>query len=92
MVVTNITSSFPDNWNDLLQLDQPLDMDAFLQSDLLAARRSFELKRTIAEMTSGSISFIASMLLVGYILRSYESLSTTYHRLIFGLSAADIIS
>jgi hypothetical protein len=43
-------------------------------------------------MTSGSISFSASLLLVGYILRSYESLSTTYHRLIFGLSAADIIS
>ena len=43
-------------------------------------------------MTSGSISFIASMLLVTHILRSHEYLSTTYHRLIFGLSCADIIS
>jgi hypothetical protein len=91
-MVTNTTSSFPDNWKDLFLLDQPLDMDAFLQSDLLAARRSFEMKRTIANMTSGSISFIASILLVTHILRSHECLSTTYHRLIFGLSAADIIS
>jgi hypothetical protein len=43
-------------------------------------------------MTSGSISFIASILLVTHILRSHECLSSTYHRLIFGLSCADIIS
>jgi hypothetical protein len=32
------------------------------------------------------------MLLVVHILRSHECISTTYHRLIFGLSAVDIIS
>jgi uncharacterized membrane protein len=89
-MVTNI--SFPDDWEDLSLLDQPLDMDAFLQSDLFAARRSHYMKKSIGTMISGSISFIASMLLVVHILRSHECLSSTYHRLIFALSAADIIS
>jgi hypothetical protein len=89
-MASNTTSSFPDNWNDLLQWDQPLDMDGFLQSNLLADQRSFYMKASIANMVTGSISFIASTLLVTHILRSYECLSSTYHRLIFGLSAADI--
>jgi hypothetical protein len=91
-MATNTTSSFPDHWKDLLLLDQPLDMDAFKQSDLCAAERSLYMKYNIAYRTSGSISFIASMLLIIHILRSHECLSTTYHRLIFGLSVADIIS
>jgi hypothetical protein len=91
-MVTNNTSSFLKNWKDLLQSDQPLDMDAFLQSDLLAATRSHEMKVSIGNMISGSIPFIASMLLVTHILRSHECLSSTYHRLIFRLSVADIIS
>jgi hypothetical protein len=41
---------------------------------------------------SGPTSLIASTLLITHILRSHECLSTTYHRLIFGLSVADIIS
>jgi hypothetical protein len=91
-MVTNNTSSFPDDFWDLYAVWQPLDMDALLQSDLFAARRSFYMKESIGCMISGSISFIASMLLVTHILRSHECLSSTYHRLIFGLSAADIIS
>jgi hypothetical protein len=91
--MTNSSSFPPDNWNDLYLMDhQPLDMDAFLQSDFLVERRSFDIKLSIAFMISGSISFIASMLLVIHILRSHECLSSTYHRLIFGLSAGDIIS
>ena len=90
--IINRSSSIPDNWNELFLLNQPIDMDAFLQSDLFASWRSFEMKITIAQRTSGSISFIASMLLVTHILRSHEFLSSTYHRLIFGLSAGDIIS
>jgi hypothetical protein len=90
--ITNSSSSFPDNWNDILELDQPLDMDAFLHSDLLAARRNLYMKQDIAMMMSGSISFIFSMLLIIHILRSHEYLSTTYHRMVFGLSAADAIS
>jgi hypothetical protein len=88
-----MTTSFPDKRNDLFKSDQPLDMnDAFLQFDLFVARRNAYMKNSIANMVSGSISFIASMLLVVHILRSHECLSSTYHRLIFGLSTADIIS
>jgi hypothetical protein len=89
---TTDSSSFPDNWNDIYQLDQPIDMDAFLQSDLFAARRSYEMKLSIAYMVCAPISFMVSMMLVTHILRSHEYLSSTYHRLIFGLSAGDIIS
>jgi hypothetical protein len=86
------SSSYPDNWNDLYKSDQPLDMDAFLNSDLFAAKRNHEMQQSIPFMVSGLISFIASMLLIIHILRSHECLSTTYHRLIFGLSTTDIIS
>jgi hypothetical protein len=88
-----IDSSFPGDWADLFQqTDQPLDMDAFLKSDLLATRRSVHMVETIGFVVTGSISFIASMLLVIHILRSHDCLSTTYHRLVFGLSVADIIA
>jgi hypothetical protein len=90
-MVTN-TTSFPEKWNDLFLLDQPLDMDSFLQSDLLADKRNAFMKQSISAMVCGSISFIASMLPVVHILRSHECLSSTYHRLIFGLSTADIIA
>jgi hypothetical protein len=92
-MVTNSSSFLHDkNWNDLFLLDQQLDMDAFLQSNLLAAKFNAYMKVSIANMTTGSISFIASILLVTHILRSHECLCSTYHRLIFGLSVADIIS
>ncbi len=94
MINSTITTNFsiPDNWADLYQLDQPLDMEAFLKSDLLPLRRSVYMEESIGFMVTGSISFIASMLLVVHILRSHDCLSTTYHRLVFGLSAADIIA
>jgi hypothetical protein len=94
MINSTITTNFsiPDNWADLYQLDQPLDMEAFLKSDILAARRSVYMEESIGLMVTGSISFIASLLLVMHILRSHNCLSTTHHRLIFGLSAADIIA
>jgi hypothetical protein len=89
MVTKN--STIPDTWNELFQSDQPLNMGALLKSGLLAAESNANLKQSIAMMVSGPISIIASMLLVTHILRSYEGLSTTYHRLIFGLSVADIV-
>jgi hypothetical protein len=92
LVTNSSSSSFPDTWHDLFLLDQPLDMDAFLQSDVLAAKRNAIMKDCITFIAAGSISFIASMLLVVHILRSHECLSTTYHRLVFGLSVGDIIS
>jgi hypothetical protein len=95
MINSTITnnSSFPgDDWADLFQSDQPLNMDAFLESDLLAERRSDNMEEAIGYAVTGCISVIASMLLVIHILRSHDCLSTTYHRLVFGLSAADIIT
>jgi hypothetical protein len=40
--------------SDLFLSDQPLDMDAFLQSDLLAAKRNSDMKVFIDQMTPGS--------------------------------------
>ena len=40
----------------------------------------------------GSVSVVSSTFLTWYILRSHDGLSTTYHRLVFGLSVADIMS
>ena len=34
------TTTFPDSWYDLYKLDQPLDFEAFLNSDLLATTRN----------------------------------------------------
>ena len=64
----------------------------FLLSDELAAAKKGLKKGTILSHISGSISLIASTALVWHILRSYDGLSTTFHRLLFGLCIADIIS
>jgi hypothetical protein len=88
------TSTFPDSWDDLWKLDQPLlfDFEAFLTSDLIAARRNQISTIGVIRHTTGSVSTIASTCLVLHILRSHRGLSTTYHRLVFGLSIADIMS
>jgi hypothetical protein len=86
------TSTFPDSWGDLYRLDQPLDFEAFLNSDLLAARRNQINTLGVIRHTTGSVSTIASTCLIVHILRSHHGLSTTYHRLLFGLSIADIMS
>ena len=88
------TSTFPDSWDDLWKLDQPLlfDFEAFLTSDLIAARRNQISTIGVIRHTTGSVSTIASTCLVLHILRSHRGLSTTYHRLVFGLSVADIMS
>ena len=66
--------------------------DYFLLSDQLAALKEGVKKGAILSHISGSISFIASTTLVWYILRSHDGLSTTFHRLLFGLCIADIFS
>ena len=86
------TTTFPDSWHDLLNLDQPLDFEAFLNSDLLATRRNQIKTRGVIFHTLGSVSTIASTCLAVHILRSHHGLSTTYHRLMFGLCIADILS
>jgi len=90
-MTTTTVSSFPENWSNLFKIDQPLDMEAFQNSDLLAQQRKAYLKYSTATIVNGSISFIASLLLVLHILRSHDALSTTYHRLVFGLSICDIL-
>jgi hypothetical protein len=86
------TTTFPDSWDDLLNLDQPLDFEAFLNSDLLATRRNQIKTRGVIFHTLGSVSTIASTCLAVHILRSHHGLSTTYHRLVFGLCIGDIMS
>ena len=86
------TSTFPDSWDDLYKLDQPLDFEAFLNSGLLAARRNQINTRGIIRRTTGSVSTIASTCLILHILHSHHGLSTTYHRLVFGLCIGDTIS
>ncbi len=85
------TPSFPDNWLDLWKLEKPLDWEAFLKSELLKRERSNWETCTIIGRASASISILASALLIAHLLRSHQRLSTTYHRLMFGLSIADIV-
>jgi hypothetical protein len=87
------TTTFPDSWDDLWKSNQPLDFEAFLNSDLLAAKRNEIKTENIVYPTSGSVSTIASACLIVHILRSnHAGISTTYHRLVFGLSIGDILS
>jgi hypothetical protein len=40
---TTNTTTFPDSWYDLWKSDQPLDFEAFLNSDLVLAQRDKDL-------------------------------------------------
>jgi hypothetical protein len=84
-------STVPQTWDDLYKSDRPIDFQAFLQSDLLAGKRRIHLVVAIIRHVAGSISLIASTAIIWHILRSYDGLSTTYHRLVFGLCICDII-
>jgi hypothetical protein len=86
------TTTFPDSSDDLLKLEQPLDFEAFLNSDVLATKRNQINTRGIIFHATGSESTIASTCLILHILRSHHGLSTTYHRLVFGLCISDILS
>ena len=48
--------------------------------------------KSIAQTVSASLSLMASIAVVCMIFRSYARLSTTFHRLLLGLSIADIIA
>jgi hypothetical protein len=75
-----------------LESNEPLDFDEFLLSPSLAASRNEVKLRAILFHVFGSVSFIASSALAFHILRSHDCLSTTYHRLVMGLSIADMMS
>ena len=87
-----VTATLPASWFDLWELNQTLEFDTFLDSDLLASRRNEIKFRVISYVATGSVSFLASACLTFHILRSHDCLSTTYHRLVFGLSVADMVS
>jgi hypothetical protein len=89
---TTTHTTFPDSWYDLWKSNQPLDFEAFLDSDLLATRRNQVKTYAIIYHTTGSVSLNASTCLAVHILRSHHGLSTTYHRLLFGLCIGDIMS
>ena len=91
MNTTNTTTSTPQTWSDLFKSDQPIDFQAFLQSDLLAEARRKKKTVAIVRHMAGSISIIASAAIIWHILRSYDGLSTTYHRLVLSLCIADIV-
>ena len=85
---TTANTTFPDSWGDLWKSDQPLDFEAFLNSD----KRNQITTRGVIFHTLRSVSTIASTSLAVHILRSHHGLSTTYHRLVFGLCIGDTIS
>lgn len=68
------------------------DLQEFLKSDGFAKQKSVEAKVAIILMVAGSISFIASSAIIYHISRAHKGLSTTYHRLVFGLCIADMMS
>ena len=78
----NTTNSTTNTW----------DFEAFINSDVLATRRNQIKTYDIIVRTTGPVSTIASTVLLVHILRSNHGLSTTYHRLVFGLCIADILS
>ena len=68
------------------------DFEAFLNSNLPATIRNQIKTYAIIHRITGSVSTIASTCLIVHILRSHRGLSTTYHRLVFGLCIGDIMS
>jgi hypothetical protein len=66
------------------------DLNSDSSALLVAAFRNEIKTLDIIFRTTGSVSIISSTCLALHILRSHDGLSTTYHRLVFGLSVADI--
>jgi len=46
---------------------------------------------SITRSCSAIVSFLSSCLLIGIVLRSHKRLTTTYHRLLLGMSCADVL-
>ena len=67
------------------------DFEAYLKSDELASMYNSIKRGRVTWQVMGSLSAIASISIITHILRSHHGLSTTYHRLVFGLSVADVI-
>ena len=87
---TNHTD-LPQTWEQFITSDDPIDFEEFLKSDALVIKRQEGKNVLVARCVSGSLSVIASTAIIWHILRSRARLSTTYHRLVFGLCIGDII-
>jgi hypothetical protein len=72
--------------------DNTFDFNSWLQSDECAVVRHQTKTFSIIRHVSGTLSLVASIAFVCIILRSRIGLSTTLHRLLFGLCVADILS
>ena len=72
--------------------EDTFDFQAFLQSNELVELRDFAKGRDIIYSVTGSISVISSAAIICHILRTHKGLSSTYHRLVFGLCVGDLMS
>ena len=68
------------------------DFQAYLQSNELDELRNLQQKSGIIRTVSASISVIWSATTICHILRSHKGLSSTYHRLVFGLCVGDLMA
>ena len=82
---SDFTSPSGQNTTDIFPRDKTATL---IFPDKIAESRS----TSIAQMSTASISFISSIVIICMIQRSYTGLSSTFHRLLFGLSIADILS
>ena len=71
-------------------LEQTYSLES--ESDQLAKWHNFAKDRDIIYSVTGSISIISSAAIIWHILRSHKGLSSTYHRLVFGLCVGDLIT
>ena len=67
-----------------------LDFEEFIKTDDIISHSNQNTVRGIISRVTGSLSFIASLCIIIHILRSHYGLSTTYHRLVLGLSLGDV--
>ena len=81
-IIQNMTNSTEDTF----------DFQAFLQSDWLADFRYFNKVENVIRSVSSSISIIGSAAIIFHILRTHKGLSSTYHRLVFGLCVGDLMA
>ena len=72
--------------------EESFDFQAFLQSDELAELRDNRKVEGIIYSVSASISIIGSAATICHILRTHKGISSTYHRLVFGLCVGDLMA
>ena len=89
-IMTNSTAVVP--VNNSTNTTDTFDFEAFLASDFLAAWQNTAVRWSISSSVGGIISFTSSAAIIYHIIRSHKGLSSTYHRLVFGLCLGDLTS